>query len=218
MRFPIIWPRVIPAVLCSLALLGEGCAPVFSDLQGAGLVGRGRYEITPSFSTVSFHSEGESEHLQNNFGVQVGYGISDGADFRFRVERIQLDTDGGESVGATVVGMGPKFGRRDGNVALYLPIGMAFGDDVDEESETLAFHPTILTTIPVARGLEFNPSLKVLIPLSQDDADVLVALNLGFGIGEVDRFALRPELGFLFNPGEEGSYRHFSLGVSFRPE
>jgi hypothetical protein len=189
---------------------------VFSDLQGAGLVGKDRYEITPSFSTVTFHDEDESEHIQSHYGIQVGYGISDRADVRFRLERIQLDTDGDESIGATVVGIGPKIGRRHGSVALYLPIGMAFGEDV-EEDETVEFHPTLLTTIPIARGIEFNPSVKMLIPLSRENADILVAVNLGFGLGEVDRFAIRPELGFLFNPGEDGNYRHFSVGLAFRP-
>lgn len=207
---------VLISALC-LVVLSEGCAPVFSDLQGAGLVGKNRYEITPSFSTVSAQSEGESEHVQNHYGVQVGYGISDGADFRFRLERIQLDTHGGESVGATVIGLGPKIGRRHGSVALYLPVGMAFGEDV-EEDETFEFHPTLLTSIPLLPEVEFSPSFKVLIPLTRENADVLVAVNLGMGIGQLDRFAIRPELGFLFNPGEEGNFLQFSLGLAFRPE
>ena len=207
---------VLISALC-VVLLGEGCAPVFSDLQGAGLVGKNRYEITPSFSTVSFQNEGESEHVQNHYGVQVGYGISDRADFRFRLERIQLDTNGEESVGATVIGLGPKIGRRHGPVALYLPVGMAFGEDVDED-ESIEFHPTLLTSIPLLPEVEFNPSFKVLIPLTREGADVLVAVNLGMGLGQIDRFAIRPELGFLFNPGEEGNYRHFSLGLAIRPE
>jgi hypothetical protein len=133
------------------------------------------------------------------------------------LERIQLDTDNDESVGATVLGIGPKIGRRHGTVALYLPVGMAFGEDVDED-ETIEFHPTLLTTIPIGTRLELNPSCKLLIPLSRENADVLVAVNLGMALGQVDRFAIRPELGFLFNPGEEGNYRHFSVGLAFRPE
>jgi hypothetical protein len=191
------------------------CAPVFSDLQGAGLVGKGRYEITPGFSSVSFSNDDESEHIQNHYGVQVGYGMSDRADIRFRLERIQLDTNGGDPAGATVLGIGPKFGKRHGTVALYLPVGMAFGEDVDED-ETIEFHPTVLTTIPISDVLKINPSIKALVPLNRDNADVLVALNLGMALGDPDKFAVRPEIGFLYNPGEEGHYTHFSVGLSFR--
>jgi hypothetical protein len=52
MRFPRLILKMLPVSALCLAQLGGGCAPVFSDLQGAGLVGKDRYEITPSFSTV----------------------------------------------------------------------------------------------------------------------------------------------------------------------
>lgn len=202
------------ASICALcvALLGEGCAPVFSDLQGAGLVGKDRYEITPSFSTVSFQNEGESEHAYNHYGVQIGYGISDHADLRFRLEHIEL---GGESGGVNVIGIGPKIGERYGSAALYLPVGTTLNCSF---ADAMEFHPTLLTSVPLGRGVEFNPSFKILMPLGREEADILVAVNLGMGFGQVDRFAIRPELGFLFNPGEEGNYRQFSLGFAVRPE
>jgi hypothetical protein len=200
----------ISAFCC--VLLTEGCAPVFSDLQGAGLVGKDRYEITPSFSTVSWQADGESEHAYNHYGVQVGYGISDHADLRFRLEHIQL---GDESDGVNVIGIGPKIGERNGSAALYLPVGTTLNCSF---AEAVEFHPTLLTSLPLGRDVEFNPSFKVLIPLSQEGRDILMAVNLGMGFGPIDRFAIRPELGFLFNPGEEGVYRQFSLGFAVRTE
>ncbi|HQU71054.1 MAG TPA: hypothetical protein PKV71_06630 [Calditrichia bacterium] len=56
---------------------------------------------------------------------------------------------------------------------------------------------------------------ETLIPIGNPDLDVLVAFNLGLGISsDLNRWALRPEVGYLFNPGENGHYFHWSLGVS----
>jgi hypothetical protein len=175
-------------------------------------VGKNRYEITPSFSTVAWQADGESEHAYNHYGVQVGYGISDHADLRFRLEHIQLE---GESDGVNVIGIGPKIGERNGSVALYLPVGTTLNCGF---AEAMEFHPTLLTSFPLGRDVELNPSFKALIPLGQEGRDILLAVNLGMGFGRIDRFAIRPELGFLFNPGEEGVYRQFSLGFAVRPE
>jgi len=190
-----------------------GCAPVFSDLQSARLAGKGHSEVTPSVSSVSFSSEGESEHIQNHFGVQGGYGISEQADLRFRYERIEVDTGGGDPYGVNVLAFGPKIAIGQQRAAIYLPVGFAFGGGIEEVSDTIAFHPTILFSIPANQNFEMNPSAKLLVPTN--DSDLLVAFNLGAGISsDLTKWAFRPEVGFLFNPGEDGHFLHLSVGVT----
>jgi hypothetical protein len=194
-------------------LLLTGCAPVFSEVQGARLVGKGNIETTASFSSVDWSDDGESEHIQNHVGLQAAYGVSDRADLRFRFERIIVDTNGGDSFGVNVLGFGPKLELAKDRAALYLPVGFAFGEEIDEVSETLEFHPTLLFSIPGGKNFELNPSVKALVPTN--DRDLLVAVNLGAGLStDLQRWVLRPEFGFLFNPGEEGHYRQFSLGLT----
>lgn len=197
---------VITCLLFFVLVFLPGCAPVFSDLQSAKLVGKGKFEATPSFSSVYFSSDGETDHVQNHFGLQVAYGMGNNVDFRLRFERITISLN--------VLGFGPKIGTEKGRVALCLPIGFAFGEDV-EVSETWEFHPTLLFTLPIGNNFEFNPSAKALIPLNREGSDVLVAFNLGAGISaNLKKWVIRPELGFLFNPGEDGHYRHFSIGFT----
>lgn len=208
---------VIIFLLVCLTALFPGCAPVFSELQSAKLVGPGHLEVTPSFSSVSFSSEGESEHIQNHYGIQAGIGINRQMDLRLRYERVSVDLqdmDGDESFGVNVLGFGPKFSLVKDMVAVYVPIGFAFGEDI-EVSETWQIHPTLLITLPISKYFEFNPSAKVLIPL-KGEQDTLVAFNLGTAFStNLEKWAIRPEIGFLYNPGESGHFMHFSIGFTY---
>jgi hypothetical protein len=99
-------------------------------------------------------------------------------------------------------------------LALALPFGFAFGQDIDS-GETWETHPTLLATWTPSRKAELTASAKALVPLSGEDRGILLALNLGLGLGsDVSRWAFRPEVGFLWNPGESGHYTHLSLGLT----
>jgi hypothetical protein len=187
--------------LLSATLAGVACAPVFSDFQSAKLVGRDRVELTPSASTVSFS---ESGHVQNEYGLQLGEGVLDHMDLRVGYVR---------AAGVNGFGFGPKIALVKDRLALALPVGFAFGEDV-EISETWTAHPTLLLTQPVTRRLEVNASAKGLIPLTEDWGGTLVAFNVGLGIGDLERWAIRPEIGFLFDPGESGHFTQFGLGFT----
>lgn len=210
---------IIYCVLVGFVFMA-GCAPPFSTLQSAKLAGKGKAEITPIFSIVHFLNDGEMTHIQNEYGLQGAYGLNDKIDFRLRYEFINVEYDdpyyGTIDVSAHVIGLGPKIEIYKDMHALHLPIGFAFGEDIDF-SETWQFHPTFLFSLSVGKNVEFNPSIKILVPLT-GDGDVLVAFNLGAGIsGDLKKWAIRPETGFLINPGEDGHFMHFSIGVSVCP-
>ena len=197
------------------------CAPPFSAMQSARLAGKGKFEVTPFFSTVSFSAEGETEHVQNEFGLQGAYGLGDRIDVQLRYEFISVEVEdpyaGDLSASANVIGLGPKIGIYRDIFAFCLPIGFAFGGDIDDVSETWQIHPTLVITLPIGKSFELSPSSKVLIPLS-GDGDVLLAFNLGSGISaNLRKWAIRPEIGFLINPGEEGHFTHFSVGITIYP-
>ncbi len=192
---------------CCWAL--QACAPTFSELQSARLAGPGRVEITPSYSSTSFSSEGESEKVQDHFGVQLATGLSDRVDLRFRYEYIDVE---GEAV--HVVGMGPKIRLVPDRVAFYLPVGTALADGL-ESGETFQLQPTALFTHPVSDQFELTASGKALLWVDRSNDDLL-AFNLGAGISQdLNRWAIRPEGGILINPGEDGRFWHFSVGFTY---
>ena len=200
------------ALVCTSALITSCVAP-FSDLQSAKLLGKGNIEVTPSYSSVSVSDEGETDHIQNHFGAQIGFGLAKFMDLRLRYEHISATIDE-ESVSANVIGFGPKFRLAKNWLAFYLPIGFAFGGDIEDGSESWQIHPTLLATVPVGKYLEINPSAKIMIPFSSDAFDTLLAFNLGLAISsDVSKWAIRPEIG-ICTTGGSGYFMQFSVGLS----
>lgn len=140
-----------------LIFIVAGCAAPFSDYQSARMAGKYKGEVTAHYSIVSL----EDAKVQDQIGVQGGFGITDNADIRIRYERIYLDDSDGVP---EVFGFGPKFSLHSDHAALYLPVGFAFGEDV-ETSKTWEFHPTFLATQSFTPWLELNISAKAMISL-----------------------------------------------------
>lgn len=208
------FPLSIPlSIFSALFLLLNSCAPVFSELQSARTVGKGNIEATGSYSTVSISNDGERNHAQDHFGLQLAYGISDKIDLRARYEYIWGEAD----VTANVFGIGPKFSIVKDRLAGYLPLGFAFGGSIEESSKTWQIQPTIIATFPVVDFLDINPSFKVLFPFAKD-TETSIALNLGLGFKLSNKFTIRPEYGILFSPGDEGSFGQFSIGMTITPK
>jgi len=195
-----------------------GCVAPFSDLQSAKMLGKGNFEVTPGFTTVSVSDEGTTEHVQSHIGAQLGYGIAKFLDLRLRFEHIYatVEDDGEETISANVLAFGPKFRLAKDWLAFYIPIGFGFGGDLGSEdiSDTWQVHPTLLATLPIGKSLEINPSAKIMIPFSSDAFDTLYAFNLGLAISsDVSKWALRPEVGICTN-FEGGHFLQFSIGLT----
>jgi len=191
--------------------------PPFSELQSAKLAGRGRVELTPHGSMIVSSHEGETDHVQNNFGAQAALGVANFMDLRLRYEYLHHPDSGGDyedGFSGHVLGFGPKFSLVKDRLAVSLPVGFAFGEGLDIE-ETWQFHPTVLITFPVSNGFEINTSAKALIPL-RGEQNTLYAANLGLGFSpDLRRWAVRPEVGILFDTDGDGFYLHFSLGLTY---
>jgi hypothetical protein len=199
-----------PGVVVGFIFLFVGCAPTFSELQSAKLVGKDQLEVTPYYSSTVYHETSDSEKAQNHFGVQAAIGLLENLDFRLRYEQIKT-SDG--SFDVHVFGAGPKFAFIKDYLAGYFPVGFGFGDDV-VPSETWQIHPTLLATFPFGDFLEFNPSTKVMIPF-RDNQEIRFALNFGVGLStNLNKWSIRPEYGFLFQPGASGNFQHFSIGLT----
>jgi hypothetical protein len=193
--------------LFAIALV-TGCAAPFADLQGARLAGKGRMQITPSFSTVSYSAPGESEELQREYTVQIAGGVTDNVELRARYTRIAPPGGSDGEGGINVIAAGPKFAVLPGRLAVGLPVGLAFGDGI-EAIQTTQFHPTVFLTVPVGRNVEVNLSGKALLP------NAAFAANLGLGLStNLDRWAVRPEFGVLKYPDGEGYVKQASIGLT----
>ncbi len=192
-------------------LLSTSCTSSFSELQGARLVGEGKMELTPYYTTVSATSDGDTEGLQNQVGLNGAIGLGPKFDLRLRVENIWAK-ETGFGDGYIIVGAGPKLSLIENVLSAYLPVGRALGEGTSESWEV---QPTLLLTWPaVEEKLDINLTPKYIFNLCED-CDDFVAVNLGLAIsGHLSNWAIRPEYGLLFNPGESGHVSQFSIGLS----
>lgn len=195
----------------------NSCAPVFSDLQSARTAGKGGVEVTPSYSSVSMNSDGSTEAVQNHFGVQAAYGITPKIDLRLRYEFIGFkDEEWRDELGNFHIwGFGPKFNLLPDKISLFVPVGGILNTE-DSDGSNLELQPTVLLTYPMFNNMiDLNLSAKYIIFLSDGGDGNWIAVNFGLALGkDVTNFAIRPEYGILFSPGDEGSYRHFSIGLT----
>jgi hypothetical protein len=195
-------------------MLAAGCVPYLADQQNARMLPAGAIEVTPSFSRVSFSVDGESEHVQDHIGIRAGYGLTDAAELRATVERVSLADI---NDGVTLVGAGVKFGLVPDRLAFYIPVGTLLGEDI-ESSKSWMVAPTLLATWRGSPNVELTPSLKAIYPFAADDPELFVGVHLGMGLStDLDRWALRPEVGIVKNPGDDGTTWGFPLGFSIRP-
>lgn len=198
-------------ILVCLLVITNGCVTVFSDFQSARTLGEGNKEVTGNISGVSYSEDGESGYYQTNIGAQFGYGINEKVDLRLRVENMNLD-GASENFKYYAIGFGPKFSLIENKMALYVPLGFAFGEDLNTD-ETFEVHPTLLYSFPVSDDFEINTSGKYIFAF-EDGRDNSVALNLGLGIFS-SQFTFRPELGIMIYPSSDGILFHFGTGVSY---
>jgi hypothetical protein len=200
-------------VAALLTTLSSGCAPFIADQQSAKLLAPGSLEVTPSASYVSFSHNGETEHVQTQFGLRLGYGFSSLVELRGMVEHVAIENGGSTNI----LGAGAKIGLIPDRVSIYLPLGLLIGGGV-EAGESWTAVPTLLVNAVTTPTFELTPSVKLLVPLTGDNREVLVGLHLGAAISnDLGRWALRPEVGLVRNPGDDGTVWGATLGIAFRP-
>jgi hypothetical protein len=200
-----------------LFLIGwlAGCAPVFSELQSARTVGKNRFEVTPAYSAAyaSFKDEDiNGDKVQSHIGVRANYGLTSRLDIGLRFERI-WPTEAELDEGVSIIGVSAKMALLENRVAVSLPLGRGLGED---SKESWQLHPTLLLTLPaVPDKVDITLAPKYLLTFCEDCED-LFAVNIGLALSnDLNKWAIRPEYGLLYNPGEKGHYSQFSLGITF---
>lgn len=197
----------------------SGCY-TYSSFQSARMLEPKDISVTPSFTFNTFQDDGEWDRIANQFGGQVAVGIHPRLGASARYERIGLtnESDGDitsdDDFDYNYAELGLKLGVLPDRLALYVPVGLFYGENIEEE-EAWQMHPTLLATLPAGPRVDLNASAQMQI-FFQEDMDNLIALDLGAGVHATPKVTLMPEVGMLFNPGEEGFFFSYGLGLAFR--
>ena len=202
---------LLPCFLLGMSLAFQSCVPTFSELQSARLVGKGRFEMTPMYSTVSGADQKGPVHLQSHYGLHSSIGISQKMDLRLRTEIITYDGSDYSDWGA-IIGFGPKWSLVENKMALSLPFGTSINENFMNEWE---FQPSLLLTWPaISNKLDVTVNPKYVLTFCEDCQN-LGAVNIGLAISsDLSSWAIRPEYGHLYDFGESGHAGQFSIGLS----
>ncbi len=193
-------------LICSILMVSQQSHAQFYNgpMENARSLGKNNFEAAAGFHHYRFSMDDFSGKLSNNFAFRLGYGVGEQADLKFRFERI---VPGEGLSGLNYISLTPKVSLPKGNLALSLPFGLLFG----EGESVFILSPTLMYTGRVNQNFDISLSSTANIPT--ENTNVRVDFNLGFGISkDVDKWAVRPELGIHFNPGLNGFIWHLGLG------
>jgi hypothetical protein len=190
-------------------------APVSTNYESARSLKKNNLEATGNFTSYSASTDGESEVSNRNYGVRVGYGITDNFDIKLGYERcIPVWEIEDESIsGVNFFSFSPKYTFIENTFAVKLPLNIYSFNDGDESEGYFAINPTIMGTLPINDNFEFGLSAGYQV-FFEDDLSDFLSFGLGFGFSsDLDRWAIRPELGYQFAP-EESDLGFFNFGLS----
>jgi hypothetical protein len=204
----------------SIVVLTTSCliAPVSTNYESARSLKKNNIEATGSFTSNSGGIDGESDPYNRNFGFRVGYGITDKFDAKLGYERC-IPVWGEEADNLPSVNffsLSPKYTFIDNVFAVKLPINLYSFKDGESEMY-FAINPTLLGTLPVSDKFEVGLSTAYQIIFYEEEALDFLSFALGFGISsDLNRWALRPEIGYQFDPEDSDiSFFNFGLGFSY---
>ena len=214
-----LFSRLLAAGFFAL-MLAVSCAPINSTFETASTVPKGRGEFRGNFSyyryTEKYQGNRESGTANTNLGIGIGMGLVKNVDLKLRYELLVLPKDTRDELGGNghFLSLAPKvsFGQEQ-IAALKLPIGAYFSDFEDAQ---WVLSPQLLVTPVRKPNFDFTMTGKMDFWLGGDvdEGTQTVGFTIGAGLGKnVAQSAFRPEIGFLFNPGESGVY--LTVGVGY---
>ena len=203
-----------------------GCAPAFTEFQGADLVGKGKIEVTPYFSSTSSSDEdAPSGDIQDSKGLRLAYGLSEKFDANIKYEKIDISSGMGDG---SVFGLGLKYNLYSDEkhrFSVNLPIvfstqNIDVTDPFSEGSSSMSYsyrtiEPTVLGSSKILNNIDVNYSAKMLIKIAGDgtDSDNGYAFNLSglLFIPQNPKIGFMPEYGIL--KVDDSSFSHFGIGL-----
>lgn len=201
-------------------------APVNAGYEKAGTLGKGNVELSGNYTHYIVSSEGESEAINNNYGFKAGYGLSDKFDVKLRYEKLMpVDQEEGSKFRANYVSVIPKISLTDRKLSFLMPISRYNLKDEDPDGTKVKDHsysiaPQLIRTFTSKTNqADFSIGLKgdYIIHSGEDaENDFLLGFNLGAGFSSnLDKWAIRPEVGYLFKPGDGIGFWNMGVGVQF---
>jgi hypothetical protein len=221
--------RHLPILIGLSSFLCTSCVsvtPVLNSYEKAGTLGSGNAEAAVSYTGYNTSAYERSAHSHNNYGFRAGYGLSDRFDLKVRYERFASVLSGGERAPATnYFSLIPKVALVPRHLSLSVPISRYTYNEVIEaktysrEVNSIASQVHFTYTAP-GNKVDLTGGLKADFVYgqrgSQSEHDLLLSTSVGAGFStNVDQWAIRPEVGFLYSAANVTTYVTYGVGVQY---
>lgn len=180
-------------------------------------IGEGVIEVSGNYAYQSYRYDGEGNGVANTYGLRVGYGLDNHFDIKFSWTAWQWDDTefiGDDNMNFFVFKPKYSFGE-EGMVALAVPIGLRSYSYGDETENKFYLAPEVMFNYPVNEFFEAGANGRFVFPF-EEKADPMIGFNVSVGVSsDLTQWVVRPELGVLFEPGEDGFYLTPGIAASY---
>lgn len=202
-------PKLGISIILFFLFISKGNAQFGSTFLSADAIGKGSWEFTGLYSSLSAGYDGESQGVLNNYGFLTGIGISEKTEIRVRYDRFTYKEEG--SIGFNILSVGPKFSTGSERFSFYLPVGVNFADEL----ASWMTEPSLIFTFPLGNNFQINATPSYIIPLEEGTGieDGILKLNLGLGIIAPGNWIFRPEATLQYWAQDIGDGHFLALGI-----
>lgn len=206
---------IVVSLILILITLSTGCfTPINSTFESAKLLDKGEIEMQGNYS-IYYGDYGnflgdDYVNLNNNFGLGVGYGITDRFNMKLRYERIntkysiEIFDEEININGLNYIELSNKFSLKKDEIAASMPLSIY----LYEGESVFSLDPRFFFTFGKNENFEFNLIPKAHIFVG-DEIVFLPGINFGLGLSSnLNKWAIRPEFGF------DGNFT-FGVGVNY---
>lgn len=211
-----------PAVILGTAVaLMSSCAiaPVSTHYESARSLKKNNLEASANYSHYRIDVDGETDAANDNFGLRVGYGITDRMDVKLRYERLLPSNQTNQlDIPVNYWSFVPKYTFIDNILAVKFGVNSYVyreSQETSSEEELVSIQslkPSVIGTWPINQKVELSLAGSYEIAL-EDDYSNFIGFSLGAGFSEdLDKWAVRPEVGYIFND-ENSSNGFLNVGI-----
>lgn len=217
MNFKTNFLKSLWATMFLFGLLQLNAQSFFNTFDRARPLDQGAFVTTVSFAKQYFSYDGETEDISNTYGLVSGFGVTDEFSINLGWASYDLLNSYFKNFKVKYYIVKPKYSMLEGKIALGMPFGVViskFKESDESETETY-IAPEFMFNYPVNDIFEFGANARIIIPFVED-ANTLIRIDVAFGLShDLSLWAIRPEFGILFDPGEEGMYFTPGVAVSY---
>lgn len=184
--------------------------------------GQGTIEASIVAGRQIFSFDGDTEAFTSNIGFRGGYSILDYLELKVSWSRSFLaDNDLNDDLSINFIEFTPKFIFPGGKFAISLPIGRRIfkvkGGGVTISEGTTYLTPELMFNHEFSPKFELGANLALVQFIGEEDGiDSLVRFNINAGFSkDRNKWVVRPEMGIVFDPGEEGSFLAPGVGFNY---